>query len=450
MKKTTLLSCIAAVLCFCVGFGAVALIGMRQAAPEAETAEPVLAVKNQAEGITVTSRSFYPESMSLMQKLEQIGYGLENDLLTDSTLLTELESAIRELEQLGFYYDYIGNTSTADENGTVYGAAGNEQGPIGGGEGYADIYTTGDYIATDDNSFFAAADAAKAGEVIFIPSDVSIDISDLRYVEYRDFTITPGVIIASDRGLNGSAGGVLKLNDPHDVMFYLSDDVRLSGLVLQGPDPEPHRDISEYYPLNGIVTRGKNVVIENCEISGFSGKGILAESGDLTVRSCYIHHIRGIGAGHGIWVENADVTLEYNLFSNCRNAVTVGPEAGKVVASNNVEVGNGLESMFFLTAGETEGQETDAMPAGSADVTLTNNTVLGATLPIKLEAQPASFTAEHNLFALPEAQYDAALLYGPEAYRDSVRVNLVFRNNAFGLEEPYVLTWNEAVGADQK
>ena len=450
MKKTVFLSCIAAVLCFCIGFGAIALIGMQNTAPENTVTEPVLAVKNQAEGISVTSRSFYPESMALMQKLEQIGYGLENNILTDATLLTELESAIRELEQLGFYYDYIGNTSTADENGTVYGAAGNEQSPIGGGEGYANIYTTGDYIATDDNSFFAAADAAKAGEVIFIPGDVSIDISDLRYVEYKDFTVNPGVIIASDRGLNGSGGGVLKFNDHLDVMFYLSDDVQLSGLVLHGPDPDLHRDISEYYPLNGIVTLGKNVVIENCEISGFSGKGIQAESGDLTIRNCYIHHIRGIGAGHGVWVGNADVTLEYNLFSNCRNAITVGPEAGKVTASNNVEVGNGLEAMFYLTAGETEGEETSEIPAGSANVTLTNNTVLGATPPIKLEAQPASFTAEHNLFALPEAQYDAALLYGPEAYRDSIRVNLTFRNNAFGLEEPYVLTWNDASGTDRK
>lgn len=438
MKKTILLSCIAAVLCFCIGFGVMALLGGNAPSEESEATSPALTVKNQFDGITVTARSFYPDSNSLMEKLEQIGYGLESNQLSGDVLLSELEDAIRQLEQLGFYYDYIGNTAVASESGKLYGASADALGPIGGGAGYTEMITTGDYIATDDNTFYDAVSKAQAGQVIFIPGDAVIDLSDMKLLEYRDLVLPAGITLASDRGLNGSGGGILKFSLELSTLFTASDDVRITGLVLQGVDARLH-DEANYDPINGIVVNGSNVQIDNCEISGFSGAAILAAAGDVQIHHCYIHHIRGYGNGHGILVRSGDAKISHNLFSNCRNAVTVSAGAGSVAAENNVEAGNALEAAFRLWAADPEAEQPET---GAAALLLKNNTVLGGTLPVWIEQLPKEYTVEQNLFGQQEAAYAAQLLYGSDAIQEAARQTAVFRNNVFDPEAPCLSTWN--------
>lgn len=454
MKKQVLLSCIAAVLCFAIGFGTVALIkggiGGNDLPGTTSTGEGnvsegvVLDLKNMTEGISVTSRSFFPNNNALFEKLNLIRYGIENGKLNDKTLASELESAIRELEQLGFYYDYINKTSITGEDGTVYGAAGNEQGPIGGGEGYKDVFTTGDFIVTDDNTFYAAVKEAKAGDVIFIQSGAVIDISDMAITDYPNCQIKQGVTIASDRGHRGSGGGVLKYSLHLSTMFKTHHNVRITGLVLQGSDATTHEGEEKYSTTIGFVAQGDNLVIDNCEISGFNGSGISTNIGSIHIHHCYIHHIKGEGNGHGVLVTKANVKLEYNLFSNCRNAITMsGATAGSFEAYNNVEVGNSLGAMFYIKSSSVNSPKVNGMKQSGSSVIIKNNTVLGSTLPIKLEGMPESYTVENNLFSLDESQYDANLFYGPEACRESIKANSTFRNNAFNITAPYALTWNE-------
>ena len=120
-----------------------------------------------------------------------------------------------------------------------------------------------------------------------------------------------------------------------------------------------------------------------------------------------------------------------------------GATAGSLEAYNNVEVGNGLESMFYIKGSSVNSPIVEGMKQSGASVIIKNNTVLGSTLPIKFEGMPGVYVVENNLFSLAESQYDANLFYGPEAYREAIKANSTFRNNAFNSTAPYAMTWNE-------
>src|SRR5690554_1431690 len=59
----------------------------------------------------------------------------------------------------------------------IYGAKAGSLGSIGGGKGYANIISQGDFLARDAQELWAALAVAKAGQVIFIPSEVEIDLT---------------------------------------------------------------------------------------------------------------------------------------------------------------------------------------------------------------------------------------------------------------------------------
>ncbi len=53
-----------------------------------------------------------------------------------------------------------------DIEGSVYGAQPDQRGPLGGGEGYADVITSGDYSVEDVDALLDALSQAQAGQVI--------------------------------------------------------------------------------------------------------------------------------------------------------------------------------------------------------------------------------------------------------------------------------------------
>jgi hypothetical protein len=94
--------------------------------------------------------------------------------------------------------------STAD-TGVLpgYGANRNSTAdPVGGGAGYTGIITGGDYICATGAEFLAALSKVSSGDVIFVPSAASIDLTGS-----YDIRVPAGVTIASDRGSGDSAGG---------------------------------------------------------------------------------------------------------------------------------------------------------------------------------------------------------------------------------------------------
>jgi len=93
--------------------------------------------------------------------------------------------------------------------GEVYGAKPDERGPIGGGEGYVSIVTSGDYTVQDLDSLLEALSKAKPGEVVFIPGGAESDLTARIYIEELVLKVGEGVTLASDRGHNGSQGALL-------------------------------------------------------------------------------------------------------------------------------------------------------------------------------------------------------------------------------------------------
>ena len=433
MKKMILTSCVAAALCFAVGIGSAYFLSGSDAnggsgVPSRE--DVVLEVMNMTDSSTVVSRSFYPNYDVLSEKLMQIRYGMENGILTDETLMSEIESARRELEQLGYYYDYDGKTSVTSSDLVSYGASADDVGPIGGGAGYtASVGTNYDYdfLVTNDTDFFAVMQKAKAGDIVFIAPNAVVDLCDLQITNFPDFKLPEGVIIASTRNAD-MPGGVLKLSLDMARMFFATSNIRITGVVIEGQDAETREGVDGYFVSNGIEITGTGIVIDNCEISGFTGAGIVVTEGDVHIHHCYIHHIRGVNEGNGILVNGGSATVEYNLFSNCRNAVAVN-EGASLKAYNNVEVGTSLESMFRINGGES--------------VVLKNNTVLGSTLPMLLNDAPSEYVVENNLFSLNESQYDSALFYGNDEVQGELKNSASIKNNAFNILEPYVFAFND-------
>ena len=159
---------------------------------------------------------------------------------------------------------------------------------IGGAEYDGVIYTDGDYVAETDDQLKAALQKAKSGEVIFIPSGVTIDISDLATTEAFKIALKEGVILASDRGVN--QGGVLRFSHPSGVMITCETGAVVTGLNLCGVITAYEENVASRTDT-GIRILGENVKISNCEFASFSEDAIRAYAkGNGSVEHCYFHH----------------------------------------------------------------------------------------------------------------------------------------------------------------
>ncbi len=204
---------------------------------------------------------------------------------------------------------------------------------IGGGPGYTEVVTSWDYYVTTKAALLSALGSAGAGDVIYIADDAEIDMGSTKRV-----VIPGGVTLASGRGkILGdtiSWGGLIYTNEHDEAIEYLfrtgGNNVRITGLRLQGPDPEVGdrlNDHSYHRLITSLQLQHNNAEVDNCEIYGWSRSGIQVTS---TVSSDYpayihhnhIHHNRGAGLGYGIVMSgNSDVIIEANYFNYCRHYI---------------------------------------------------------------------------------------------------------------------------------
>jgi PKD repeat protein len=217
------------------------------------------------------------------------------------------------------------------QSGSCYGAetcnpTGN---PIGGGAGYTRIITETDsrvkYVVTTRDQLLTALKSAKAGEVVFVPSSATIDLTGASTV-----TIPAGVILASDRGYNGRAGGLIKRDNsgtiPLATFMAGGDNVRFTGLRIQGPHSGYGADYGDNVKCAIMEENRNGLEVDNCEIYYWSYAGVAFEntrnsawSGNVHHNT--IHHIAGEGYGYGVMVAYGDVLIEANNFDYTRHAV---------------------------------------------------------------------------------------------------------------------------------
>ena len=226
----------------------------------------------------------------------------------------------------------VSTTPPTEATGACYGAeACNPTGnPIGGGAGYTDIILQNDarvkYVVTTAAGLKSALASARSGEVVFVPSTATIDVT----AETSSITIPAGVTLASDRGYKGSTGGLIKRNSastiPKGTFIAGGNDVRVTGLRIQGPHSGYGASYGDNVKCAIMETNKKGLEVDNCEIYYWSYAGVAFEnsaSGSWTghVHHNNIHHIAGEGYGYGVMVAYGDVLIEANKFDYTRHAV---------------------------------------------------------------------------------------------------------------------------------
>ena len=297
----------------------------------------------------------------------------------------------------------------------VYGAKPDSRGPIGGGNGYADIITEGNFFVRDLDALLDALSKAKAGQVVFIPAETVIDLTARIYIDQIVLEIPEGVTLAGDRGYGKSEGALLTsdaLKTP--VMIRATGpDVRVTGLRIQGPNPkrylDHHRrsfgeggDGHEYYykfpTSNGITTNYLRLEVDNCEISGFSHAGIyLVTAEGHHIHHNHIHHCQYQGLGYSVCHNTASSLIEYNLFNFNRHSIAgTGRPGNSYMARHNIELGVSLSHCFDMHGGRDRKDGTDI--AGTS-IEIYNNTFRAEQTPVVIRGLPEEkCEVHHNWF----------------------------------------------------
>jgi hypothetical protein len=228
-------------------------------------------------------------------------------------------------------------TSKTEAFVPTYGLDVNPTGsPIGGGAGYSDIYHSGDPRITTTvmtySSLESSLSGAHPGTVIFIPGSTTITITG-------ELHVPAGVTVASDRGYEGSTGANLIYPNPPDndwnngAIFQLNGRfARITGLKLTGPNTSPSSDYTTYNTY-GIFSDNYYDEVDNCELSGFGGGGVVSrgpaagkgygETESLAyVHHNYIHDDHSFGLGYGVVVSSeSSMVAEANIFDRNRLAI---------------------------------------------------------------------------------------------------------------------------------
>lgn len=296
------------------------------------------------------------------------------------------------------------NSSCVKINGKTYGAQPDERGAIGGGNGYTEIFTHGDYIAENINALEDALSRAKTGEVVFIPTGCSIDLTTYVYIDKFTLKIPQGVTLASDRGHQGCEGAMIFSDalNTRSVIRTEGSNVRITGLRIKGPDPKRHMEHHqrsfgknglgrEYYykfPVSrGILTEHDGLAVDNCEISAFSQAAIRLIKGEKhSIHHNYIHHCQYNGLGYGISHSKASSSIEYNLFDSNRHSIAGTGESGcSYIAKNNIECGESLSHCFDMHGGRDRKDGTNV--AGTL-IVIRNNTFKAPEKAVVIRGEP--------------------------------------------------------------
>ena len=295
---------------------------------------------------------------------------------------------------------------------SIYGAKADETGPIGGGKGYQNIITSGDYTVDSLESLIDALAKAKAGQVVFIPGDKIIDMTTFIYIDKIMLNIPEGVTLASDRGENGSEGALITSDslDTPGMILINGANVRISGIRLQGPNPKRYLDHHKrafgpggpghpyYYKFptsNGINCKFSDLEVDNCIITAFSRAGISLQAGTgHHIHHNLIHRCQYNGLGYGVSHDKASSTIEFNHFNENKHSLagTGSPGCG-YIARNNVELGISLQHNFDMHGGRDRKDNTTI--AGTT-MEMYNNTFLGPQRAVVIRGVPQDKCDVHH------------------------------------------------------
>jgi len=207
---------------------------------------------------------------------------------------------------------------------------------VGGGSAYdGKTFTEADatVVVTSRGELSSALDDAESGDVVFLPGDERIEMNG------ETMWIPDGVTLASDRGVDGSSGGVSnEANDGNVRVFKSTNGVHMSGLRFFGPHKNQGSvDYGNTWDHAGIglQLRGDGGEVSNCEVAGFGYDAIRSE-GDNHVHHSVIRNNPMSGLGYGVQVFSGsdETVIEYCEFENNRHCIVGQGSAGYVARYN--------------------------------------------------------------------------------------------------------------------
>jgi len=203
---------------------------------------------------------------------------------------------------------------------------------LGGGEGYPNTVpeSDADVVVSTIDELRDTLENASRGDIVYVAGDATITRGE------EELQIPAGVTLASDRGIDGSSGGLIQTNVVYgEGPLHANDDIRVTGLRLAGPTD---KYVEYSRPLqSGITVNGTGCEFDNVEISGFSYSAIkLNESAHI--HHSHIHSNPMEGLGYGVLcIDGQDILIEHNRFNYNRHSVANQGSAGYEVRYNRFE-----------------------------------------------------------------------------------------------------------------
>ncbi len=307
---------------------------------------------------------------------------------------------------------YAGVVAAAGHTPAEYGAEANPTGePLGGGSGYSRLVLAGDYSVETRAELLAALHQAKAGEVIYLLPQARIDLTGL-----VDIDIPAGITMAGNRGYMDSPGPLIYTTDLNAFPLFRVTGAgsRITGLRLQGPDPERPDSIA----INILADKTE---IDNCEIFDWSYAGVaMLRAEDVHVHHNYIHNVRRPGLGYPVVLNLSTALVEANIFDYYRHAIAATGRAGTgYEARYNLVLGHAISHAFDMHGGadfcpreNPPCTERELYMAG-AYVNIHHNTFLIISYEaIRLRGVPAAYVdIHHNWFIHPDPSFAVRYRY---------------------------------------
>lgn len=287
-------------------------------------------------------------------------------------------------------------------------------------------FETGDFHVASPSDLLSALAKAASGQVVFVTGSSRIDLTGQERIRVRK-----GVTLASDRGIGTAPGALLYTNDLGATLFEAEEGARFVGLDLMGPDPatrtyQLERLMKEggsdlYYTVpaaTGIFTRARGVLVENCELWGWSHAAVhVAAGASAVVRHNVIHHNQRLRLGYGVYVDEGEASVEANLFDWYRHCVAASGRPGTgYEARYNYVLSNASGHAFDMHGGSDRADGTDV--AGSW-LKIKDNIVEAAQFPaVVIRGRPLGpVEITGNRFRNPDPQRTISLAVATDQIR---------------------------------
>lgn len=243
---------------------------------------------------------------------------------------------------------------------------------IGGGEAYAHKVprSQATKVVESRSALLSALKGASSNDVIYVPGDASIDCTGVSSAPIG----ADGVVLASDRGINGSDGGLIHADNMSSAntrgVFKTSrSNVRVTGLRWRGPRTDRFHPGTGNWHSNGaeaihISKGGNNWEVDNCEMYGWPGQCLNIWGDKCHIHNCYMRKNQMSGLGYGAELQVGHHFFTCNVFDECRHdiAATGRPGNGYTARQNvfgitNNEYGHAADMHGYPNGGDRAGDK---------------------------------------------------------------------------------------------